>query len=139
MSPMSARRPPGAAQRSSSHRTAHSSRRRATPRRKPSAFMARPPASPSRHDGGDALDRSMAHEVDAVELVAESLAGGECALKVGLAEHISVDLANRDNGRVARFAADQCDLAKEIAGAEASHLVIGADHVDLALGNQEEF
>ena len=52
----------------------------------------------------------MAHEVDAVELVAESLAGGECALKVGLAEHISVDLANRDNGRVARFAADQCDL-----------------------------
>ena len=55
----------------------------------------------------------MAHEIDAVKLVTEALAGGERGLEIGLAEHISVDRVSGDDGGVARVAADQRYLAEE--------------------------
>src|SRR5947199_6931430 len=70
-------------------------------------------------NGHAALFLSMAHEIDAIELVAEALAGGERGLEIALAEHIGVDLALRDDGGVARLAADQRNLAEEITGAHA--------------------
>src|SRR5215471_10307113 len=81
----------------------------------------------------------MADKIDAVELVAKALAGGERSFEISLAEHIGVDLAFGDNSGVARLAADQRDLAEEIARPQARDLVIGADHLDLSVGNQEEF
>src|SRR5215831_5032617 len=80
----------------------------------------------------------MADKIDAVELVAKALAGGERGFEISLAEHIGVDLAFGDNSGVARLAADQRNLAKEIARPQARDLVIGADHLDFAVGNQEE-
>ena len=65
----------------------------------------------------DEYVRLMAHEIDPVELVAEALAGGERGLKIGFAEHISLDLAEGDDSGVARLAADQRDLAEESAAA----------------------
>src|SRR5438034_10983962 len=81
---------------------------------------------------------SMAHEVDAVELVAEALAGGERGLEIGLAQYIGVDLALGDDGGVARLAADQRNLAKKVARPHARNLAVGADHLDLTVRDQEE-
>ena len=70
----------------------------------------------------------MTHEIDAMELVAEASAGGERSLEIGLAEHIGVDFAFGDDGGVARLAADQRNLAEEIARPQPRHLVVGTDH-----------
>ena len=43
------------------------------------------------------LPQSMAHEIYAVQLVAEAAAGGQRCLEIGLAEHIGVDAALRDD------------------------------------------
>ena len=40
----------------------------------------------------------MPHEIDAVELVAKALAGGDRGLEVGFAEHVGVDLGDGDDG-----------------------------------------
>ena len=80
----------------------------------------------------------MPHEIDAVKLVAEALAGRDGGLEIGFAEYIGVDLGDGDDGGVAGLAADQRNFAEEIAGSEASDLVVGADHLDLAFGNQHE-
>jgi hypothetical protein len=61
------------------------------------------------------MERLVAQEIDAVKLVAEALAGGERGLEIGLAEYISVDRVLGDHGGVARLAADQRNLAEEIA------------------------
>ena len=39
----------------------------------------------------------LAHEIDAVKLVTEALAGGERGLEIGLSEHISVDCITGDD------------------------------------------
>ena len=51
--------------------------------------------------GGDRNGSSVAHEVDAVELVAEALAGGERGLEITFSEQVSIDLAFSDDGGVA--------------------------------------
>src|SRR6266404_9399892 len=81
----------------------------------------------------------MPHEIDTVELVAEALAGSDRGLEIGFAEHIGVDPGDGDDGSIASLAADQRDFAEEIARPQARDLVLGADHVDLAFGNQKEF
>src|SRR5882724_4259566 len=80
----------------------------------------------------------MAHEINAVELVPEGLAGGERGLEILLSEHIGVDLPYGHDCGVARLAADQRHLAEEIAGREARNRVVGAVYLDLAFGHQEE-
>src|SRR5271155_5980933 len=80
----------------------------------------------------------MTHEIDAMELVAEASAGGERGLEIGLAERIGVDFAFGDDGGVARLAADQRNLAEEIARPQPRHLVIGTDHLDLAIRDHEK-
>src|SRR6185436_20764933 len=80
----------------------------------------------------------MAHEIDAVELVAEALAGGEGGLKIVLSQDVSVDTVDRHHGGIARLAADQRDLAEEIAETKPCNLAVGAVHLDLAIGYEEE-
>src|SRR5438270_13437827 len=80
----------------------------------------------------------MAHEIYAMELVAEAAAGGQRGLEIGLAEHIGIDFALGDDGSIARLAADQRNLAEEIARPQPRHLVIGTDHVDLAVRDHEK-
>src|SRR5215471_15082956 len=80
----------------------------------------------------------MAHEIDAIELVAEALAGRERGLEVGLAEHVSVHFGLGNDRGVARLAADQRDLAEEIPRPEPRYFVIGADYFDLAVRDKEE-
>src|SRR5437870_1586867 len=80
----------------------------------------------------------MAHEINAVELVAEGLAGGERGLEIILSQHIGVDLLDGHDCGVARLAADQRYLAEEIAGPETRDLPVGAVYLDLTFGHQEE-
>src|SRR5215472_12726244 len=80
----------------------------------------------------------MPHKVDAIELVAEALARRECGLEIGLAEHVSIHLTLGDDGGIARFAADQRNLAEEIPRPEPRDFVVGPDHLDLAVRNKEE-
>src|SRR5260370_7261781 len=80
----------------------------------------------------------MAHEIDAIELVAEALAGRERGLEIGLSERIRVDIALGDDGGIAWLAADQRNLAEKIARSQPRYLVIGTDHLDFAIRDQEE-
>src|SRR5260370_28352354 len=80
----------------------------------------------------------MAHEIDAIELVAEALAGRERGLEIGLSERIRVDIALGDDGGIAWLAADQRNLAEKIARSQPRYLVIGTDHLDFAIQDQEE-
>ena len=89
-------------------------------------------------DGAFGPSSLLPHEIDAVKLVTEALAGGERGLEIGLAEHISVDRVSGDDGSVARFAADQRYLAEEIARPQKRYLLISADHFDLTIGYQKE-
>src|SRR5690242_10079012 len=84
------------------------------------------------------LPQSMAHEIYAMQLVAEAAAGGQRCLEIGLAEHIGIDFALGDDGGIARLAADQRNLAEEIARPQPRHLVIGTDHLDLSIRDHEE-
>src|SRR5262249_44424833 len=81
----------------------------------------------------------MAHEIDAIELVAEALAGGESRLEIGFSENVSFDLADGDHGRVAGLAADEGYLAKEVARPQPRDLMLGADHFYLALRHEKKF
>src|SRR5260370_28531265 len=80
----------------------------------------------------------MAHEIDAIELVAEALAGRERGLEIGLSERIRVDIALGDDGGIAWLAADQRNLAEKIARSQPRYLVIGTDHLDFAIRHQED-
>ena len=80
----------------------------------------------------------VAQEVDAVELVSEALAGGERGLEIAFAEHISVRRLWGNDSGIARLAADERNLAKEIARPQTRNLAISANDFDLAIENQEE-
>ena len=56
----------------------------------------------------------MAGEVNPIKLVTEWCTALDRRLKVGLAKHESIERLGREHGGVARLAADQRYLAKEI-------------------------
>ncbi len=81
----------------------------------------------------------MAREISPVKLIAKWRARLNRRLEVGFAEHKSIKRFGRLDRRIARLAADQRHLTKEITTPKTGHLVIGADDINLAIGDQVEF
>src|SRR6516165_10540929 len=92
----------------------------------------------ARGSPGCEIARSMAQEVDPVELIAETDARLDRGAEVRLAEHISIEPIFGHHGRVARLTGDQRPLAEEIAGAQVRDIVTFAHDLDGAVRNQKE-
>src|SRR5881409_1284045 len=79
---------------------------------------------------------SVPQEIDPAQLVAEIGAGFDRRAEIVFAEDVGFKRIGRDDGGVARLAAEQRRLAKEIAGAKPGDLVAGALDPDLAVRDQ---